>query len=109
MTVGMDASEAYAGGDASLTAASRLRDLAEDWADAVDAAKATMNQSPAVTGWGSFGTEQETHMQDVQEHARALATNIQAAASEGEQTDNEAAGEYRSSSSAPILDRAVNG
>jgi hypothetical protein len=108
MAVGMNATEAYAGGDASLTAASRLRDLADDWTEAVEDVETTMAHAPGVTGWGSFGTEQEAHMQDVQGHARTLATNIQAAASEGERTDSEAAWEYRSTSSAPILGRAVN-
>ncbi|MFD6949297.1 hypothetical protein A6A08_12910 [Nocardiopsis sp. TSRI0078] len=105
----MNATEAYAGGDASLTAASRLRDLADDWSEAVEDVEITMGHLPGVTGWSSFGTEQETHMQDVQDHARTLATNIQAAASEGEQTDIESAEYYRSTSSSPILNRAVNG
>ncbi|WP_231640883.1 hypothetical protein [Nocardiopsis sp. NRRL B-16309] len=67
-----------------------------------------MSHPPGVTGWTSFGSAYEEHMQDVKSHADTLAENIQAAASEGARTDDAAAGDYRGISSAPILSRAVN-
>lgn len=110
MSVGMNPAEAHAGGDATLTAASRLRDLPDDWSDAVKSVSATMRKGPGVSrsDWSNFGTSQEEHMFDVQEQAEILGNNIQASATEGANTDSESSGGYRETSSAPILNRALN-
>ncbi|WP_304452343.1 hypothetical protein [Nocardiopsis sp. YSL2] len=106
--VGMNPTDAYAGGDASLEAASRLRDLPQDWADAITNVSFAMRNPPGVTGWASFGSVQEEHMEDVKSHAVTLAENIQSAASEGDRTDSDASADYRATSSSPILSRSIN-
>ncbi|MFV2197436.1 hypothetical protein [Nocardiopsis sp. LOL_012] len=57
--------------------------------------------------WTNFGATQEDHMFDVQEQARILVENIQAAASEGAQTDSESATDF-SSTTEPVINRPVN-
>ncbi len=106
--VGMDPSEGYAGGSASLIAASRLRDLPLDWSETVSAVAEIMKSPPVVTGWTKFGSEQEEHMQDVQEQAKRLAENIQSASSEGSRTDTDSSEEYRSATDGTVLSRPLN-
>jgi hypothetical protein len=106
--VGMNPSEAYAGGDASLEAASRLRDLPLDWSEAVDSISQAMSHPPGVTKWKAFGSVQEEHMEDVKSHAVTLAENIQASASEGGSTDEDSSAGYRETSSSPILSRSID-
>ncbi|MGQ4267375.1 hypothetical protein [Nocardiopsis changdeensis] len=106
--VGMDPSEGYTGGGASLIAASRLRDLPLDWSETISAVSEIMKSPPVVTGWTKFGSEQEEHMQEVQEHAKRLAENIQSASSEGARTDTDSSEGYRFATDEGVLSRPLN-
>lgn len=102
-SIGANPEEAHAGGSASAEAAARLRDLPDDFDDAVQQAKNAATPAPGVSGWSSFGNEHTDHMADVRKHARDLAENIQSGAWDAAVSDLEAAEEFQVPGDGPQL------
>lgn len=92
--VAANTGDADSGGEQSQNAASYLRELPRDFQDAVDEAKRLLNHDPTIGGWGGFGEEHGTHMEQVQTHAATLATNIRSGASRVSSTDQSAEDDF---------------
>ena len=101
--MGANPTEAHAGGSASAEAAARLRDLPDDFDEAIQEAKSAASPTPGVGGWGAFGDEHTDHMTDVRKHARDLAENIQSGAWDAAVTDLETSEEFQVPGDGPQL------
>lgn len=87
--VAADTTAADSGGEQSENAAAYLRELPQDFKEAVDKAKDLLKHDPKIAGWDGFGEEQETHMESVRRHAVTLAGNIRSGAGRIDETDED--------------------
>ncbi|GAA1082704.1 hypothetical protein [Nocardiopsis metallicus] len=88
--VAADTAAADSGGQQSENAAAYLRELPQDFKEAVAKAKGLLKHDPTIAGWDGFGEEHETHMESVRRHAATLAGNIRSGAGRIDETDEEA-------------------
>ncbi|MEU3018900.1 hypothetical protein ABZ635_16040 [Nocardiopsis sp. NPDC007018] len=97
--------DADSGGQDAETAAAHLRELPQDFQEAVDEAKRLLSHAPTIAGWDAFGEEHETHMREVQSHAATLASNIRGASGRISGTDQSAEEEFTGErAQAPIVE-----
>ena len=76
-------------------AASKLRDLPTDFESLVTDAESALKEDPGADDvWGSFGSKNTDHMNDVAEHAETLAQNIGTTLDDVAHTEDQSVDDY---------------
>ena len=91
-------------GQQGETAAAYLRELPQDFKEAVDKAKDLLKYDPKIAGWDGFGEEHETHMESVRQHAATLAGNVRSGAGKIDETDDDSEAGFGGQRSEPYRD-----
>lgn len=91
-------------GQQGEAAASYLRELPQDFKEAVETAKGLLKHDPKIAGWDGFGEEQESHMESVRRHAATLSANVRSGAGKIDRTDKDSESGFEGEGRQPYRD-----
>ncbi|MEU3019498.1 MULTISPECIES: hypothetical protein [unclassified Nocardiopsis] len=102
--VAANTQDADSGGESAEIAASYLRELPQDFQEAVNEAKGLLTHDPTIGGWGGFAEDHESHMNEVQRHAATLASNVRSGAGRISATDQSSEDGFTGSQASAPMD-----